>query len=67
MRRGFKTEAKALSEEIRAELGVSLHDPLDPRASHSTSRSRSGRSVTSLTTAPGSPTCSTEAENCSRR
>ncbi len=32
MRRGFKTEAKALSEEIRAELGVGLHDPLDPRA-----------------------------------
>lgn len=32
MRRGFKTEAKALSEEVRAELGIGLLDPLDPRA-----------------------------------
>lgn len=32
MRRGFKTEAKALSEEVRGELGVRLFDPLDPRA-----------------------------------
>lgn len=31
MRRGFKTEAKALSEQVRAELGIDLLDPLDPR------------------------------------
>jgi IrrE N-terminal-like domain len=32
VRWGFKTEAKGLSEEVRAELGVGLLDPLDPRA-----------------------------------
>ena len=32
MRRGFKTEAKALSEEVRAELGLDDLDPLNPHA-----------------------------------
>jgi hypothetical protein len=31
VRRGFKTEAQGLSEEVRAELGLGLLDPLDPR------------------------------------
>jgi hypothetical protein len=31
-RRGFKTQAESLSLEIRAELGLGLCDPLDPRA-----------------------------------
>jgi Zn-dependent peptidase ImmA (M78 family) len=30
MRRGFKTEAYAISQEIRAEIGLNSLDPLDP-------------------------------------
>jgi hypothetical protein len=30
MRRGFKTEARALAQEVRGELGLSALDPLDP-------------------------------------
>lgn len=30
MRRGFKTEARDISREIRAELGLTMLDPLDP-------------------------------------
>jgi hypothetical protein len=32
MRRGFKTEARAISREVRGELGLRPIDPLDPRA-----------------------------------
>lgn len=32
MRRGFKTEAHAISREIRAELQLTMLDPLDPWA-----------------------------------
>lgn len=32
LRRGFKTEANKLAREIRHELGLSVVDPLDPRA-----------------------------------
>lgn len=30
MRRGFKTEAKALALELRAEIGIDAHVPFDP-------------------------------------
>src|ERR1700722_8828152 len=29
-RRGFKTEANSLTADVRAELGLSMFDPLDP-------------------------------------
>ena len=32
MRRGFKTEAKALALELRAEIGLDAHAPFDPYA-----------------------------------
>jgi hypothetical protein len=32
VRRGFKTEAKALAVELRAEIGVDAHAPFDPYA-----------------------------------
>jgi hypothetical protein len=32
MRRGFKTEARAISHEVRTELELTLFDPLDPWA-----------------------------------
>jgi hypothetical protein len=32
MRRGFKTEARAICREVRGELGLRLVDPLDPHA-----------------------------------